>query len=370
MRDLLPEIAAWQEDGKRVALATVVAAWGSAPRPVGSKMALTDAGDIAGSVSGGCVEGAVFEEGQTVIASGAPKLVEYGVSQDEAWAIGLPCGGKIAVYIEALAAGDGVFKALSLALREDRLAALATVVGGPAPFLGRRLLLGADGAVVDGAVVDGAVAGSLADPRLEAEIRRRALTRFADLSCERFALEIEGASLDVFLEVLAPRKKLVIIGAVHVAIPLVRFARELGFRTHVIDPRSAFATPERFPHADELTTEWPDEALERLGLDESTYLVLLSHDLKLDVPALERALPSPVRYIGALGSKKTHQKRLAALAETGIDAALASRIHNPIGLPLGGRRAEEMAVSILAELVAVSHGIDYRPPPAGDAERG
>ncbi len=196
----------------------------------------------------------------------------------------------------------------------------------------------------------------------------RARELFVAFRSERFELEaggetLAGEPLDVFLEIHAPRPKLVIVGAVHVAIPLVTFAKTLGFRTHVVDPRSAFATPERFAHADELLTLWPDEALERIGLNETTYLALLSHDLKLDVPALEIALPSPARYIGALGSKKTHQKRLKALTETGVSPELQARIHNPIGFDLGGRRAEEMAVAILAEIVAVSHGRGVKPGP-------
>ena len=182
---------------------------------------------------------------------------------------------------------------------------------------------------------------------------RRAAASFRS---QRRTLPTGDVEVDVFFEIHPPRPKLVIVGAVHVAAALVTFARELGFKTIVVDPRTAFATPERFAHADELRTDWPDEALVKTGINENTYLALLSHDLKLDVPALKVALPSAARYIGALGSKKTHAKRLAALAEAGVVGAAVERIHNPIGLDLGGRRAEEIAMAILAEMIAVQHG--------------
>ena len=243
-----------------------------------------------------------------------------------------------------------VYRQLRRALENEELVALASVVGGPGPFLGRQLLIWPDGKT------EGDLA-ELAEP-----LKAQARELFADLRSERFGLAAAGDTLDVFLEVHAPRPKLVVVGAVHVAIPLIRFAAALGFRTYVVDPRTAFATPERFAHADELLTDWPDEALAKIGLNESTYLALLSHDLKLDVPALAAALSSRVRYIGALGSKKTHRKRLAALTEAGVPERLQARIHNPIGLDLGGRRAEEMAVAILAEIVAVSHGKGVKLP--------
>ena len=245
-----------------------------------------------------------------------------------------------------------VYRELRAALDGERLVALATVVGGPEAYLGRQLLIRTDGTGVGDLE-------ELLEPLVE-----RARELFLSFRSERFELATGGAALDVFLEVHPPRPKLVVVGAVHAAIPLVRFARDLGFSTHVVDPRTAFATSERFAHADELRTDWPEEALSEIGLNESTYVALLSHDLKLDIPALRVALPSPARYIGALGSKKTHQKRLRALTEEGISAELQARIHNPIGLDLGGRRAEEMALSILAEIVAVSHGKGVKPPAA------
>ena len=243
-----------------------------------------------------------------------------------------------------------IYDHLRRALDEERLVALASVVAGPESQLGRQLLIWPDGTTE----------GDLQD--LAGPLTAKARELFMAFRSERFELELDGEPLDVFIEVHPPRAKLVVVGAVHAAIPLVHFAKALGFRTYVVDPRTAFATPERFAHADELVTEWPEEALARIGLNESTYIALLSHDLKLDVPALKVALPSAARYIGALGSKKTHEKRLRALAEDGVPTELCERIHNPIGLDLGGRRAEEMALSILAEIVAVSHGKGVKLP--------
>ncbi len=237
-----------------------------------------------------------------------------------------------------------VYEELKRCLAAERLVALATVVAGPG--LGRQLLLWPDGSR----------RGGLGDPRLDDEVGSRAGVLLSSFAAERRSYDSSGGPVEIFLEVHPPRPKLIIVGAVHVAIPLVGFARALGFRTVVVDPRTAFATRERFPDADEIVTDWPDVALQQIGVDENTFLALLSHDLKLDLPALEVALALPARYIGALGSKKTHGKRVAALREKGISGDAIGRIVNPIGLDLGGRRAEEIAVAIVAEMVAVSHG--------------
>lgn len=347
MRDVLPEIDQWLAEGKRVALATVVEVWGSAPRPLGSKMAISDAGDMAGSVSGGCVEGAVFEEAQGVIDRGAPKLLGFGVSDETAWSVGLSCGGRIEVYVEPLATAlsqTDLDRRLRESLDAERLVALATVVEGSG--LGARMLICADGSA----------AGSLGLPELDHRAHEKARELFASFACDQLRVSRESGEIRVFVEVHPPRPKLIVVGAVHVAIPLVRFAKILGLRTVVVDPRTAFATPERFGHADELHTTWPDAALRHVGLNEASYLALLSHDIKLDLPALEVALHSPARYVGALGSKKTHGKRVAALREKGFSETEIARIKNPIGLDLGGRRAEEIAVAIIAEIVSASHG--------------
>ncbi len=243
---------------------------------------------------------------------------------------------------------DEIFRALKRCLDDERLAVLVTVVTGPGT--GRQLLFGPGDLEV----------GDLGGPGLNRRARDIAEEAKTSFRSGRATLESDGSGIDVFVDVHPPRPQLVIVGAVHVAIPLVDFASTLGFQTIVVDPRSAFATHERFPHADRLVPAWPAEAFREVNLNEGSYLAVLSHDLKIDLPAIEIALRSPVRYIGALGSKKTHAKRVAALEKNGFSKQETARIHSPIGFDLGGRRAEEIAVSIMAEVIAVSHGIDVR----------
>lgn len=344
MREILAQVEAWRAAGTPVAIATVVEVWGSAPRPLGAKMAVSATGTLAGSVSGGCVEGAVAEEAQAVLASGVAKLVSYGVSDEEAWAVGLSCGGRIDIYVEPLAppgAGDW-FEPLARCLHDERLVAQATVLAHNAGEAGARLVL----------TPTGKLAGGLGDTELNRAAEAKARELWVSFKAKRFTV----GDAELFVEALPPRPKLIVVGAVHTAIPLVTFANTIGFHTVVVDPRTAFATRERFGHADRLLSEWPGEAFATLDLNEATYIALLSHDLKIDLPALRLALASPARYIGALGSKKTHAKRTTALAEEGFTDEQIGRIHAPIGLNLGGRKPEEIAVSIIAEVVAVAHG--------------
>jgi xanthine dehydrogenase accessory factor len=233
-----------------------------------------------------------------------------------------------------------IYQQLHRSLEEDRLAALATIVEGPG--VGKQVLLYPSGERV----------GGLENPALEEAVADAAETVFRSFGTER--VEADGSV--VFVEAHPPAPKLVIVGAVHTAISLVTFANELGFRTYVVDPRSVFATPERFAHATELIREWPQDALPRIGLNEGTFVAVLSHDDKFDVPALEIVLRHPVRYVGALGSKKTHARRVKTLKERGISDEALARIHSPIGIDLGGRRPEEIAVSIVAEMVREGHG--------------
>jgi xanthine dehydrogenase accessory factor len=354
MRNLTADIEKWQDQGKEIAQATVVHVWGSAPRPLGSRMAISSDGDISGSVSGGCVEGAVVEVARAVIESGLPKLVRFDVTNDEAWSVGLTCGGVLEVFIAVLNSGAGAQQALESELAADRISTLATIVDGPGA--GNQLLIRSDGSR----------AGDLGSPDLDAWAtwaassdlhgnparRRKIETRDGEVAPEEGPYEV----VDVFIEVKAPLPRLIIIGAVHVAIPLVSFAKTLGFRTIVVDPRSAFATEERFAHADEIIVKWPEEALAEIGVNPTTSVAVLSHDLKIDVPALRAALASPARYVGALGSKKTQAKRVVALQEDGVPDEQIARIHSPIGLDIGGRKAEEIALSVIAEVVAASHG--------------
>ena len=338
MRDVLPEVEAWLAHGRPVALATVVATWGSAPRLVGSCMAVTDGG-LAGSVSGGCVETAVVEVAREILKGAPPRLLRFGVADETAWAVGLACGGTIEVFVEAL--DPGVFAAVREAARGDKPLALVTVIAGPLEALGRHVVQ---------------PGGASASGSLEGPWRKAAEAALGEaLSASRGArLPLDGGEL--FVDVLRPLPTLVIVGGVHIAVGLVTLARTLGFRTVVVDPRPAFASPERFPHADRLESSWPDEALATLGLTDSTAVAVLTHDPKLDDPALRAALPSEAFYVGALGSKNTQAKRRARLMEAGLTEAQVDRLHAPIGLDLGGRSPEEIALSVMAEVVAVRHG--------------
>ncbi len=348
MRDLLPDIEHWRQAGKHVALATIVQVYGSALQPLGAKMACTSAGDIAGSVSGGCIEGAVLEEAQKAIKSGAPKLLEYGIADESAWEIGLACGGKIQVFVEPLPAE--IYTSLKPCLDTGQLVALATIIAGPG--LGSKLLVWPDGRTQ----------GNLGSADLTKSIVRYAAERLATHDPGRASFDAAGEPAEVFIDVFPPPPRLIIVGAVHIAIPLVTFAKTLGFHTIVVDARSAFATRERFPHADELIIEWPSTAMEKLCMDEATYVVAVTHDDKLDVPALQAALASPARYVGVLGSTTAHAKRVQTLKQLGASDEQLARIHAPIGLKVGAIGPEEIALSIIAEMVAVRHGIGSRQP--------
>ena len=229
-------------------------------------------------------------------------------------------------------------------LTRRELVVLATVVSGPSP--GNQMLIWPRGETL----------GDLGSPRLNQRAALYAEQIIPDRESGRKTFRWDDNEIDAFFEVLTPPPELIAIGAVHVAIPLIQFARILGFRTVVIDPREAFATQERFDQADEIHVAWPDQALPRVGLHDESFVAILSHDLKIDLPALKIALRSPARYVGVLGSKKTQAKRLVALREEGFDDDDFARIHSPIGLDLGGRRAEEIALSVVAEMIAVSHG--------------
>jgi len=308
MREILHELNESIGGREDVALATVIETWGSSPRPLGSKMLVTASGKMAGSVSNGCIEGAVFEEAQKVLKSGTPKIAAFGVSDDVAFEVGLACGGHIEVFIQPL---EKSHRQLVGMLNRDEPATLKTnLVTGEAE------------------VIQGTESGS--------ELARR-----------------DG---DVFIEPFRRPAHLVIVGAIHIAIPLQRLARLMGYRVTVIDARAKFATKERFPETDELIVAWPDEAMGKIALDNSTYVVILTHDPKFDLPALRSVLKKDVGYIGAIGSRKTNQNRFDALRQEGFTEAELARVHGPIGLDLGSRGAEETALGILAEITAVRFG--------------
>ena len=310
MREVLGELKQWTRDGEDIAIATVVETWGSSPRPLGSKMLVTRSGKMAGSVSNGCIEGAVFEEAQKVLKSGEPKIAAFGVADEIAFEVGLACGGHIEVFIQPLTPEH---RQLIDMLDRDQAATLRTnLVSGEAEL------------------VKGTTAGT--------ELARR-----------------DG---DVFVEPFRRPAHMVIIGAIHIAIPLHRLAKLMGYRVTVVDARAKFATKERFPEADELIVSWPDEAMAKIAVDNSTYVVILTHDPKFDLPALRSVLKQDAGYIGAIGSRKTNQNRFEALRKEGFTEDELARVHGPIGLDLGSRGAEETALGILAEITAVRFGGD------------
>jgi xanthine dehydrogenase accessory factor len=308
MREVLPELNEWIGGREDVAVATVIETWGSSPRPLGSKMLVTRSGKMAGSVSNGCIEGAVFEEAQKVLKSGAPKVAAFGVADDVAFEVGLACGGHIEVFIQPL--GKEHRQLVGMLNRNEPATLRTNLVSGEAEL------------------IKGTPPGS--------ELAKR-----------------DG---DVFVEPFRRPAHLVIVGAIHIAIPLHRLAKLMGYRVTVIDARAKFATRERFPEADELIVGWPDEAMSRIDIDSSTYVVILTHDPKFDLPALRSVLSHEPGYIGAIGSRKTNQNRFDALRREGFTEEQLSRVHGPIGLDLGGRGAEETALGILAEITAVRFG--------------
>jgi xanthine dehydrogenase accessory factor len=340
MFELLETVDGWLAAKRPAALATVVETWGSAPRGTGAKMAITSDMAMVGSVSGGCVEGAVIEEAIERIADGGTRLLHFGVADDTAWEVGLTCGGSISVFVEPL---DAVWwSQASQFAREQKASATVTVLDGD--LAGEKLLVDAAGNVVY------ATAGLYSE--------RQALLLDAAAKAIKVGKssrqQIEG--LDVMVDVYRPQPRLILIGAVHVAIALHNFAQQLGFRVILIDPRTAFSTPERFPNVELMLHSYPDKALPQVGIDADTYIAVLTHDPKIDDPALRIALSSPAPYIGVLSSRKTHEQRVKRLLEQGVDPAQLERLRTPIGLNIDGGTPEEIALSIMAEIVAVRNG--------------
>lgn len=331
--DVLDQVAQWSAEGRRCAIATVIATWGSSPRPVGSQLAVDEQGLFVGSVSGGCIEGAVIEEALSTITDGKPRRLAFGVNDERAWDVGLACGGKVEVFVERVEDGRPPIAALLSARAERRATVLAT-----------ELTTGAQRLVVAGRGEGGAPSSA---SELSAAVERA-------LVDERSTL-VDSAGATFFLHVRAPRARLVIVGAVHIAQSLAALAEVAGVDVVVVDPRRAFATTERFAGV-EVAVEWPDEALARLGPDRRTAVVTLTHDSKIDDPALEAALRSPAFYIGALGSRKTHAARLGRLQALGFSAEDCARVHGPVGLDIGAVMPAEIAVSIVAELVLAMRG--------------
>ncbi len=336
MRDVLNEITDWTTQGETIALATVIQTWGSSPRGVGANMAITGGGEITGSVSGGCVEGAVAEAGLTVLKTGLPQLLSFGVADATAWEVGLSCGGSISVFVRPL--NSELIPLWQRAKQNGESIALATVLHGPKPLLGKELALLEDGSV------HGAINSELDHQIID-------LTQNALTSGKPKRVQLETNSIEIFINVEQASPTLVIVGGGHIAIPLVDYAKTLGYLSIVIDPRRMFATQSRFPHADRLIQSWPNKAFAEITINTSTAIAVLTHDPKIDDPALKIALKSKAFYIGVLGSKKTHRARRQRLLDAEMSAAEIDRLHAPIGLDLGGRSPEEIALAIMAEIV-------------------
>lgn len=324
--DLIPEIALeWHRAGKTIILATVVETWGSAPRPTGSQLVVSAEAEMMGSVSGGCVEGAVIAEALEAAEDGRCRILEFGVSDDDAFSVGLACGGRIRIMVEPMGIGQGPEIALLERITAARAAREAIGIETDTRDWSRRLIHYDDAP----AAFDGDRSG------------------FAE----------DGVH---FRWIANPPLRLAIIGGVHIAQPLVRMAAIAGYDVTLIDPREAFASEARFPD-ERLVHDWPDAALEAHGLDHRTALVTLTHDPKLDDPALITALPSPVFYIGALGSRRTHAKRVERLKAAGFSEEQIARIHAPIGLDIEARTPAEIALAILGEITARLRRPETRP---------
>jgi xanthine dehydrogenase accessory factor len=354
MRELLDTLAAWTADGVEPGRAVVIRSFGSAPRPEGAVLLAAPDGRLAGSVSGGCVEGAAFEEIERARATGRARVIRYGISDEEAWDVGLACGGTIDVLVEPVLPAD-VRKAAEAPETGGGGRAVVTPLPADSPPAAFGPHVPGEGSPpADRLVVtdDGALTGTLGEPGLDAELVSAA-TEALERGRSR-TIELGGRQL--FIETFPVRPRLVIVGAVEVARSLDRLARELGYETVVVDGRATFATRERFPDAGRLIVGWPDEVAEEIGLGPRDAVAVLTHDVKFDEPAIVEALRRGCRYVGAVGSKKTQADRRERLRAAGVSEAELDRLRGPIGLDLGGREPAETALAILAEIVAARFG--------------
>jgi xanthine dehydrogenase accessory factor len=334
VKDVLPTLERWLREDLRIATATVVKTERSAPRDPGAVLAVSERGEVAGSVTGGCVEPAVYQEAEEVLGGGAPRLKTYGIADEEAFEVGLPCGGTVHIFVDKL--DPAVVAPIVEAIRAERPVALETRLSGE--HAGRKRLIG------------------LEDDSFSASMLARGETGI---------VEVDGEQ--VFVSSFAPRPQMYVFGAVDHAAAVAEIGRFLGYRVTVCDARAKFATPERFPDVDELVVQWPDQFLGQAPIDERTAICVLTHDHKFDVPLLKVAVESRAGYIGAMGSRRTTAERERLLREAGVTDEQLERIHAPIGLRLGARGPEEVAVAIAAELVQVMRAAS--PTPVGAAAR-
>ena len=380
MRDILSRITKWWEAGETFGLATVVRTYRSAPRDPGAALAVVSSSadhEVVGSVSGGCVEGAVYELSLDVCQTSDPVLQTYGVSDDDAFAVGLTCGGIIDIFVEPVdQARFPELGQIAEAVERGEPVAVATVIAGPGQVGARRVIWARDSAHVDSAHVDSARAdavqadgadgwhsgasGTLGSARLDAAVDDdvRGMLAQGLTGIRRYGAQGErrGDELSVFVNSFAPAPRMLVFGAIDFAAAVARVGKFLGYHVTVCDARKVFATASRFPDADEVVVEWPHRFLAATEVDARTVICVLTHDPKFDVPLLEVALRTPAGYIGAMGSRRTHDDRLARLREVGLTEDELARLRSPIGLDLGARTPEETAVSIAAELIQLRWG--------------
>jgi xanthine dehydrogenase accessory factor len=387
VRDILNKVTKWWEAGETFGLATVVSTYRSAPRDPGAALAVSPGGEVTGSVSGGCVEGAVYELSMDVSQTGNPVLQTYGVSDDDAFAVGLTCGGILDIFVEPVdqarfpELGD-----IAAAVERGEPVAVATVIGGPGQVGARRVIwgrpapnqtapnqtdtdqtntgqtgsdesddgwhAGASGTLGSGARLDAAV---------DDDVRGMLAQGLTGIRRYGAHGERRGDELSVFVNAFAPPPRMLVFGAIDFAAAVARVGKFLGYHVTVCDARQVFATKSRFPDADEVIVEWPHRFLAGTSIDTRTVICVLTHDPKFDVPLLEVALRTPAGYIGAMGSRRTHDDRIERLREVGLTEAELARLRSPIGLDLGARTPEETAVSIAAELIQLRWGGSGQP---------
>jgi xanthine dehydrogenase accessory factor len=374
VRDILEPIGKWWDAGETFGLATVVRTFSSAPRDPGAAMAVSADGEAVGSVSGGCVEGAVYELCNEVRGSGQAVLQTYGISDDDAFAVGLTCGGIIDIFVQPVSIqtfaelGD-----VAAAVRDDVPVAVATVIDGPGRVGARRVIWGTnpraarqdaheDGRRPDGRPSSGTLgSGDRLDQAVDDDARGMLAQGLTGVRRYGPDGERRRDELSVFVQSFAPPPRMLVFGAIDFAAAVARAGKFLGYRVTVCDARPIFATRRRFPDADEVVTDWPHRYLAGQQVDERTVICVLTHDPKFDVPLLEVALRTPAGYIGAMGSRRTHDDRLARLREAGLTEDELARLRSPIGLDLGARTPEETAVAIAAELIQLRWGGSGQP---------
>jgi len=337
MQELINAVNRWTEEGKATVIATVTETWGSSPRGVGAQMVVSSDGEMVGSVSGGCVEGAVVDTCMEVFRTGQHEHLHFGVADETAWGVGLSCGGKIDVFVRPL--DKQFFDAWRTAWDKEQKFVIVSMIQGPDSLIGRELM------VLDNGEIVGSISSDYDGQALE--LATNAFT----IGQSYLVTSAEG--IVFFLNNHPPPATLIVVGGVHIAVALVSFANNLGYRTVVIDPRKAFANQARFSHADALYPNWPTQAFAKIKITESTAIAVLTHDPKIDDLALEVALGSSAFYVGALGSRKTQDQRRKRLLTAGLTEVQVSRLCAPIGLDLGSRSPEQVALAIMAEIIQV-----------------